>query len=67
MSVRQALFVVLLLIPTVVVRTQNASFSSKTEAVRVDVLVTDKGQPLLGLVPATSRCATTVCRNRSIW
>jgi VWFA-related protein len=45
------LVVVLLLIPTDAVRTQNASFSSKTEAVRVDVLVTDKGQPLLGLVP----------------
>jgi VWFA-related protein len=52
MITRQALVVLLLLIPTVVVRTQNASFSSKTDAVRVDVLVTDKGQPLLGLVPS---------------
>jgi Ca-activated chloride channel homolog len=52
MTVRRALAVVLLLIPAVTVRTQNASFSSKTEAVRVDVLVTDKGQPLLGLVPS---------------
>jgi hypothetical protein len=51
MTRRLALVVVLLQIPTNAVRTQNASFSSKTEAVRVDVLVTDKGQPLLGLVP----------------
>jgi VWFA-related protein len=51
MSVRQALFVVLLLIPAVViVRTQDVSFSSQTRAVRVDALVTDKGQPLPGLV-----------------
>ena len=52
MSVRQALIVVLLLIPTVVVGTQDVSFSSQTRAVRVDVLVTDKGQPLPGLVPS---------------
>jgi VWFA-related protein len=52
MTMRRALAVVLLLIPAVTARTQNASFSSKTEAVRVDVLVTDKGQPLLGLVPS---------------
>jgi Ca-activated chloride channel homolog len=51
MTTRQALVALLVLIPAVVVRTQNASFSSKTEAVRVDVLVTDKGQPLPGLVP----------------
>ena len=51
MSVRPALFVALLLIPTVV-RTQDVSFSSQTRAVRVDVLVSDKGQPLLGLGPS---------------
>jgi VWFA-related protein len=50
--VGQALIVVLLLIPTVVVGTQDVSFSSQTRAVRVDVLVTDKGQPLPGLVPS---------------
>jgi len=50
MSVRQALVVVLLLVATaVIVRPQDVSFSSQTRAVRVDVLVTDKGQPLLGL------------------
>jgi len=52
MTIRQALAVLLPLVPTVVVLTQNASFSSKTEAVRVDVLVTDKGRPLLGLGPS---------------
>lgn len=52
MTMRQALVILLLLFPTPVVRTQDASFSSKTEAVRVDVLVTDKGRPLLGLVPS---------------
>jgi len=31
---------------------QNASFSTKVEAVRVDVLVTEKGQPVRGLGPA---------------
>lgn len=51
MTLRRALVVVFLLIPTVVVRTQDVSFSSGTEAVRVDVLVTDRGEPLLGLVP----------------
>src|SRR5262245_45758372 len=33
-------------------RAQNVSFSTKVEAVRVDVLVTDKGQPVRGLGPA---------------
>jgi VWFA-related protein len=33
------------------VRTQDVTFSSKVEAVRVDVLVTDKGQPVRGLGP----------------
>jgi Ca-activated chloride channel family protein len=31
---------------------QQPAFSTKVESVRVDVLVTDKGQPLLGLGPA---------------
>ncbi len=31
---------------------QSPSFTSKIEAVRVDVLVTDNGQPILGLGPA---------------
>jgi len=31
---------------------QTATFTSKVEAVRVDVLVTDRGQPVLGLKPA---------------
>ena len=34
------------------VRAQNAAFSAKVEAVRVDVLVTDRGQPVRGLGPA---------------
>jgi VWFA-related protein len=33
-------------------QTQTSTFSSKIEAVRVDVLVTDKGQPVRGLGPA---------------
>ncbi len=33
-------------------RAQTAVFSAKVEAVRVDVLVTDKGQPVRGLKPA---------------
>jgi len=33
----------------VVVRAQNATFSSRIEAIRVDVLVTDNGLPVLGL------------------
>jgi VWFA-related protein len=35
-----------------VVRAQDVTFSSKVEAVRVDVLVTDNGQPVRGLGPA---------------
>ena len=31
---------------------QSPSFTSKIEAVRVDVLVTDNGEPILGLGPA---------------
>ena len=37
---------------TAALHAQNASFSAKIEAVRVDVLVTDKGQPVRGLGPA---------------
>jgi VWFA-related protein len=33
-------------------QTQNPSFTSKVEAVRVDVLVTDKGKPIIGLKPS---------------
>jgi VWFA-related protein len=36
----------------VAARAQNASFSARVEAVRVDVLVTDRGQPVRGLGPA---------------
>jgi len=35
-----------------VVRSQDVTFSSKIEVVRVDVLVTDKGQPVHGLGPS---------------
>jgi len=35
-----------------VVQTQDVTFSSRVEAVRVDVLVTDNGQPVRGLGPA---------------
>ena len=42
----------LLVLATVVVRTQDVTFSSRIEAVRVDVLVTDNGQPVRGLGPA---------------
>jgi VWFA-related protein len=37
---------------TAVVRPQDVTFSSKVEAVRVDALVTDNGQPVRGLGPA---------------
>lgn len=50
--IKRTIFVVsLLLMSTVVVRAQNASFSSKVEAVRLDVLVTDRGRPVIGLAP----------------
>lgn len=52
MIVRLIFVASMLLIPTLVLRAQNASFSSKVEAVRLDVLVTDRGQPVLGLAPA---------------
>jgi len=41
-----------LLLAGAVVRTQDVTFSSRVEAVRVDVLVTDKGQPVHGLGPS---------------
>src|SRR5438105_7677119 len=41
-----------LVIATAIVRTQDVTFSSRVEAVRVDVLVTDNGQPVRGLGPA---------------
>ena len=41
----------LLIVSVAVVRTQNATFSSRVEAVRVDVLVTDNGQFVGGLGP----------------
>jgi VWFA-related protein len=43
------LLAVLLLAPAAVVETQNTVFSAKVEAVRVDVLVTENGQPVAGL------------------
>jgi Ca-activated chloride channel homolog len=42
----------LLLVPAAGVETQSPAFSAKVEAVRVDVLVTDKAQTVLGLGPA---------------
>jgi VWFA-related protein len=41
-----------LLAATAIVRTQDATFSSRIEAVRVDVLVAENGQPVRGLGPA---------------
>jgi VWFA-related protein len=41
-----------LLLATAIARTQDVTFSSRVEAVRVDVLVTDNGQPVRGLGPA---------------
>lgn len=41
--------VTVLFVAAVVVDAQNPSFSSQTEAVRVDVLATENGQPILGL------------------
>jgi len=52
MSARLASVVVFVAASTLVARAQNAAFSTKVEAVRVDVLVTDKGQPVRGLTPA---------------
>jgi len=44
--------VVALIAATAVTRTQDVTFSSRVEAVRVDVLVTDDGRPVRGLGPA---------------
>jgi Ca-activated chloride channel homolog len=53
MSVRAATVgVALLIVSALRAQTQNPTFATKIEAVRVDVLVTDKGQPLLGLGPS---------------
>ena len=49
---RVALTLALCAVATALVRTQDVTFSSKVEAVRVDVLVTDNGQPVRGLGPA---------------
>jgi len=40
----------MLLLASVGLAQQSPAFSSKVEAVRVDVLVTDNGQPVRGLV-----------------
>ena len=44
--------VCLLVLSTVTASAQTTTFSSKVEAVRVDVLVTEKGRPVRGLQPA---------------
>src|SRR3954463_958936 len=41
-----------LLAATAIVRAQDVTFSSRVEAVRVDVLVTENGLPVRGLAPA---------------
>jgi VWFA-related protein len=54
-NVRQSAAILLaghLLVSAVAVKTQDVTFSSRVEAVRVDVLVTDRGQPVRGLGPA---------------
>jgi len=51
MKARLASMVVIVLASALAARAQNAAFSTKVEAVRVDVLVTDKGQPVRGLTP----------------
>ena len=52
MTVRLPLVAVAIAASSLVLGAQQASFSAKVEAVRVDVLVTDKGQPVRGLAPA---------------
>ena len=52
MRLRGAFLAALLLSPVVRGQTQSPTFATKIEAVRVDVLVTDKGQPVLGLSPS---------------
>ena len=49
--VRTLLLASLLVSAGAVARTQDVTFSSTVEAVRVDVLVTDNGQPVRGLGP----------------
>jgi len=44
--------IILIVAVTAAGHAQNAAFSAKVEAVRVDVLVTDRGQPVRGLGPA---------------
>ena len=46
------LCVLVLLSAALPAQTQAPTFSAKIEAVRVDALVTDRGQPVLGLTPA---------------
>ena len=52
MIVRPLVIAVLTLSSVLSAQTQAPVFSTKVEVVRVDVLVTDKGQPILGLTPA---------------
>jgi Ca-activated chloride channel homolog len=51
-TARTIVAAVLLLPPIVRVQAQSPNFVAKIEAVRVDVLVTDKGQPIRGLGPS---------------
>ncbi len=44
--------VVLIVLASVTMQSQTPTFSSRVKAVRVDVLVTDNGQPVRGLGPA---------------
>ena len=44
--------VVLIVLASVTMRSQTPTFSTRVKAVRVDVLVTDSGQPVRGLGPA---------------
>ena len=44
--------IVLVVLASVTMRSQTPTFSSRIKAVRVDVLVTDNGQPVRGLGPA---------------
>jgi VWFA-related protein len=51
--IARALVIAVLTLSSVLsAQTQAPVFSTKVEVVRVDVLVTDKGQPILGLTPA---------------
>jgi len=52
MNTRIAAITAVMCVATIGIDAQTASFSAKVEAVRVDVLVTDKGQPVRGLGPA---------------